>query len=151
MKTLTEQYRGNVPLGIKYKLVDVTYRHKDDEFAFSSCDNCGHLISNVYTIQSEDGKKYDVGSECVEAILGHSLELIEAKRLMSLKRRFLKKLLTETKSVTLHDCTNGGKSFRFYKLVTDKWNVNAIGYGNYERYKVYIDRLNVPVTDCGDK
>lgn len=149
MASITERLQGRVPVGVNYKIIDVTYKHKDDVFAFSTCDNCGHIISNIYTIAAEDGKKYDVGSECVVPLTNNALELSEAKRLMAAKKRFLKKLLTETKCITLHKY-DGVKVFRFYKFIVNGWNVNAIGMGRYETYRAYIDRLNVPVINCID-
>jgi hypothetical protein len=162
-KTLTEQYRGNIPLGKQYKLIEVYYKPKDIDIGYmTSCYNCGIIISNIYTIQDEEGNKYDVGSECVNAILGHSLELIEAKRKLASQARFIKALRTRATSITLHpkrkkigedyipDVTLGYR-FRFYGFknkIQTTWDVNAIGQGDYASYKYIIDKLNIPVTIC---
>lgn len=160
-KTLTEQYKGNVPVGKKYKLIDVFYKPKDFD-SYTICQNCGLVIANIYTIEDEQGNRYDVGSECVNAILGHSLELDEAKRKLARIARFVKALKTRATSITLHpkrkkvgedwivDSTLGYR-FRFYAFknkIQTSWDVNAIGEGDYTTYKHIIDKLNIPVTIC---
>jgi len=150
--TLTERYMGNMPVGVKYEIVGTDYRGKYGGMIYTTCDNCGRVITNVYFLKAENSDKiYSVGSECVKPLVGESYNLSEHKRLLSRKISFIKMMNTKVKSITLHNYGNReGKYFRVYGFVTNKWDVNALGTGDYEYMKKYIDMLNIPITDCSD-
>jgi hypothetical protein len=142
MKTITEQYRGNIPLDTKYKIENVLYKNKDD-LCFCTCENCGHIISNVYVIKGENGKIYNVGSECVIPLTNDALDLKEWKIIVSGEKRFMKHILTECKTVIWSDKHNTAwtyikdikewSSFWKYRFSRKKWqsfilknNINVI-------------------------
>jgi len=87
-KTLTEQYRGQIPVGVKYDLKDVIYGKGIESFDYESCQNCGNAISNIFIIENEAKEKYRVGSECVKALCEKSLTLSEDMRKMQRRLRF---------------------------------------------------------------
>jgi len=102
-KTLTEKYQGNIPLDTKYHVHDIAIKDKDDTFGFSTCENCGHIISNIFIIKGENEKTYGVGSECVIPLTNNGLELQEWKRLLARKKKFIKYIATEAKTVIWSD------------------------------------------------
>ena len=140
-KTLTEKYMGNVPVGISYKLIDISYSSRDLG-SFTTCDNCGLVISNQYFIESEDGKKYVVGSECVNAIINNSLELSEAKRKLARRARFYKMLKSQAKCIVKNEDT-----FWAYKSQVDKWNSFFIGRGMWSSWQKEIEFLKLPIIE----
>lgn len=61
--------RRNLPINKTYKIID-SYYTGGIESGASVCANCGKVITNVATIESEDGEKYDVGLDCAETLSG---------------------------------------------------------------------------------
>lgn len=74
----------------------------------------------------------------------------QAKNTISRIHRFIKILKTQATSITLHPISNSNEYiFRFYKgIIRTKWDVNALGYGDYAKYKSIIHSLNIPITIC---
>jgi len=158
---------GNLDMSKKYKLVDVDYGGLS-ESSCESCQNCGNIISNVATVEREDGKKYRIGLDCMATITSmNPSDIQEAKNRIARIRNFIKALKTKATSITLHpkykrvDFPDGkydlvpdktlGFRFRMYayktKIMTS-WDVNAIGQGDYDTYKKIINTLSIPVTEC---
>lgn len=57
-----------LPLDKKYILIDKKYIPIEVSLGAYCCENCGKLISNIATVQSE-GKRYNIGFDCLETIL----------------------------------------------------------------------------------
>jgi len=151
--TITERCMGNIPVGVKYDVVGIEYNGKYGGMVYTTCENCGRAITNIYIIQSENDPKktYQVGSECVKPLVGESPYLDEYKRLLASKIRFIKMMNTKAKSITPHNYKDSkDKDFRVYGFVTKEWDVRGLGKGDYNAMKMYIDMLDIPITDCGN-
>lgn len=66
----------NIPKG-KYKLINSSYVSIMDGGG-CCCDNCGRVIANIVTVQHESGKRFIIGVDCAETILGKK-EITTAK------------------------------------------------------------------------
>ena len=108
---------GNLPLNEHYELVDSYYLKN----TFATCDNCGHVIRNVFTIKNSKGQTFDVGSECVERFQSlRPSEILEAKRILAIIRRFAK---WAEKNCKTHIYNRYGSHW-FYDRVVDEWESN---------------------------
>lgn len=58
----------NLPLDVKYILIEVTYLSIEDGGGHS-CDNCGKLITNIAHIENDHRKQYGIGLDCLDTIL----------------------------------------------------------------------------------
>ena len=119
----------------------------------TTCDNCGALLKNLYTIEGEKDKElYIVGSECVEAYtLMNPLEYAELKRTRAKHLRFVKEL-RKAKVILINEHDN----YWFYtsdnpespiikKVLSGKWDSNWRGRGIYEgEIKDIIDGMDCP-------
>lgn len=96
---------GRLPVNKTYKVLDVDYATID---CGTVCENCGRIISNIATVEDNDGHRYNVGLDCAETMgmYSHSMgfwELKEAKKQLARRARFVKWYKTECKSVTDDD------------------------------------------------
>jgi hypothetical protein len=126
---------GNLPLDKKYKIVDFYVNE------YSQCENCGKVIKNIFVIQDEDGKQFEVGSECVKRFesLKPSYEL-EYKRRMSRLISFIKWIKTECKSIVFCKYTDGISCY-FYKREVQMWTGNCIYRCGYDYYKEQLRKF----------
>ena len=137
-KTLTEKYQGQVPLDTKYHIANIF--HKESEsFDLSSCDNCGHVISNVFVIEGDNKKSYNVGSECVIPLTNNSLELKEWKRKLAQEKKFIKFHLKECKC-GLRSKTHG-TAFS-YRVDVEKWEHCWVYRFQWEKWEKFITKNN---------
>ena len=139
MKTLTEQYKGNIPLDTKYKIETVLYADKES-LNYQQCENCGHIISNIYVIKGENGKIYNVGSECVIPLTNNALELKEWKRQVASDKRFMKHILTDCKTVIWSAKHNTGWT---YKKEVDCWNSFWTYRFSRSKWEAFILKHNI--------
>jgi len=130
---------GNVP-------VDKTYSMKEVYLSDGQvCDNCSMIIKNVAVIESEGGEfTYEIGLDCADALTSiSSMEVLEAKKQLNRKRRFIRSLLA-AKSIIIDKQYD---SFFFWHKegITD-WNSWYKGRGLYSAFKDTIDKLNAVIT-----
>ena len=129
---------GNVPVNKTYSLYE-TYI-SDGQV----CENCSMIIKNVAVIKSDDNDSYAIGLDCAEALTSiPALEILEAKKQINRKRRFIKALM-QSKSIIIdkkHD------QFYFWKnSICAEWNSFYNGRGKYSTFKNIIDNLNILIT-----
>lgn len=106
---------GNLPLDKKYELVDFCNLGDD----FTTCDNCGHIIKNVFTIKN-DIKEYVVGSECVENFKSlNPCAILELKRKVAKEKKFVNFMNKKCKTIIID---SSGKGCWIYEKEITKWN-----------------------------
>ena len=60
--------RYNLPLDQRYRILNFTYTGSILDSGGSVCDNCNRIIVNIATVETQEGKKYDVGLDCAETL-----------------------------------------------------------------------------------
>lgn len=77
---------GNLRMDLKYKMTSSYYTGSIMDGGGTICDNCNLPITTVCTIEDENGKKFDVGSDCAESLISkegrYGLEWLRAKQVL---------------------------------------------------------------------
>ena len=60
--------RYNLPLDHKYRIIGFDYCGSILDGGGSTCDNCNRIIVNIATVETEEGKRFDVGLDCAETL-----------------------------------------------------------------------------------
>ena len=60
--------KRNLPLNVKYNLIDKKYISLVDGFG-CTCDNCGKLIANIATVKNDNNNTFNIGFDCLETLL----------------------------------------------------------------------------------
>jgi hypothetical protein len=75
----------NLPEGI-YRYVSSTYISIMDGMG-CTCDNCGRLIANMVTVESDTSKKYIIGQDCAKTLFSEDLNKKILSNIKAEKRR----------------------------------------------------------------
>jgi len=136
---------GNLRLNQKYRFLSL-----ESSDVPATCDNCGAVIKNIYTIQGEDDKAdYIVGSECVIAYTClNPNDIKEAKRKFAKKQKFIRELkksglvLIDIKHnmFWFYEQPKNTESVRWQELLQGQWQRFWRGRGIYSLYKNNIDK-----------
>lgn len=58
----------SLPLNVNYTVIDKQYIPLVEGNG-CTCDNCGKLIANIATVANPDGKRFNIGFDCLETFL----------------------------------------------------------------------------------
>ena len=140
---LNKARMGSLRVDQKYEAVSVD--HLDD---VTTCDNCGNIIRNLYTIKGTvDNKEYGVGSECVSTLtMLNPLASREMTRKLNRKLRFIRELKKSAVVIINPNDSGIGASFWFYmkatpSLLKGEWSHNWKGRGSFEEYAKIIESV----------
>ncbi len=132
---------GHLDMSHNYKLIQVDYGELTENA--EQCENCGQIIANVAVVQRDDNKVYRIGLDCLTTIVNMSPnEQQQAKNIINRRRRFIKVLKNDVKSIIVK-----GNTFWMYDFIAENWNANFRGRGDYSLYKNLIIKLEIPVIE----
>jgi hypothetical protein len=108
---------GKLPVNVKYKINSINYLPCE---CATVCDNCGKIISNIANISNENGKTFSVGLDCADTMSCYNNneehQLLEHKKILARRAKFVKWFKTEYKSHFIRD-----NNIWFYKSMQTEW------------------------------
>ena len=135
---------GHLPINTKYKLLDV---YIGGEGEYQTCENCGNIIKNVATVESNEQVKYNIGMDCAFALTTQlnnfsmsDLEVMNAKKRLQSDLRFIKAMKTEAKTILIDETKD---LFWFFRSDVSKWEHYFRGRGKYSKFKHIIGQMDV--------
>ncbi len=135
--------RYNLSLDHRYRIISFDYCGSILDGGGTTCDNCGRIIVNIATVETEQGKKYTVGLDCAE-----TLSLVDCNDFWKIKEQ-----------EALHRKLTGYiKTIKKQQDQSVKVTYNIDQYGAYiyfwamrqyrmstEIYNKYFKSLNLPI------
>jgi len=163
MKNITQR---RLPLNVTYTLINKQYVSILDGYG-CSCDNCGKLIANIATINS-NGKSYNIGFDCLDTILLNNAVLsqidiqdyqaykVALNKVMKLIKRIKEVLKTNTSvsGIRFEKCTYKTDYHTFYwvhgssNISRDNDNEKIKGVTTEVVYNIissYFKNLNITI------
>lgn len=109
-----------LPLNVNYSVVDKKYIPLL-EGGGCTCDNCGKLIANIATVANPDGKRFNIGFDCLETFLINN-QLLSTHDIVEFERvkKMIPKCIRAIKQVREMISNNVKNGIIFEGLTFDK-------------------------------
>ena len=127
---------GKLDMSKTYKLVDIAYGDCL-ELSGAICENCGHIITNIATVERQDGLRYGIGLDCMNTIVNMpASDKQQAKNELNRIKRFVQGIKYSQIIII-----GNNDIFCFYHYGTDT-NWYYEGYGKYTKYQYVINKAD---------
>jgi len=135
---------GMLRVDQKYSLIGNDYLGGFEGSGYSQCENCGKPIANIAMVKgSDDAKTYHIGIDCASTLTSiNPNEILQAKKELARKAKFVKFLKTECKTVIISGKPDNDTAWAYSKEV-EKWESFWRIRFVYSFWKNIISKLNI--------
>jgi hypothetical protein len=128
-----------------YTIVDQNYLSIEDGGGMA-CDNCNKVITNIVTVENQDGKRFDIGNDCAKTLTSlHESDIKRSEVKINEFKRFYKKLKELVKYNNQHRSSfiyieKTGRA-SLYTAITKAYNGDKFITIKYEGFSIVANKL----------